>query len=289
MKFCFPITLIIIVFIGSCREKNIEFKTSSSGLKYAIIEKNDTAQMPQVNDAVALDMQFYWNDSLMFDTKEISLNYRIKLEDPKQKGELNEGLLMLHKGDSAVFMIDAYHFYQYTAGITMPDCIKKGDKLTFYVRLIDILSPEQIAKERERIKKMKLQNEKILLQDYLKSNNYDVEPEPSGFYYIELKKGTGSKPKPGDSVVVHYEGRFINNQPFESTLAINRPYTFLMGDTLLLPSWSNGIAKMREGGVALIIIPSELAYGEIGVKDIIPPYSTLIYEVHLIKIKHNRK
>ena len=279
------IILVLVTFAISCSQNEVKFKTAESGLQYAIVEHRDTAQQPHINDAVAVDMQFYWNDSLMFDTKDVSLNYRIKIEDPKQKGKLNEGLLMLHKGDSAIFRVDAFDFYQYTAGIQMPDCIKKGDKLTFYVRLIDILTPEQIAKERERLKKMKLQNEKILLSDYLRSNNYNVEPEPSGFYYIELKKGTGLKPKNGDSVVVHYEGRFINNQPFESTLAINRPYTFLMGDTLLLESWTKGISKMREGGVALIIIPSSLAYGEIGVKDLIPPYSTLVYEVHLLEVK----
>jgi FKBP-type peptidyl-prolyl cis-trans isomerase len=288
MKSTYLYILVTAIILASCKKKQ-KFTQTPDGLQYCFIIKNDTAQKPHKGEALVVNMKFYLNDSLMFDTKDVSLNYKLELENPKIDGSIYEGLAMMHKGDSAIFKINALNFYQYTADMKPPSILKKGDKLTFYVRLIDILSPQEIKKEEERMKKLKLQNEQIMLRDYINNNNITTKPLKSGIYHIILKKGYGRKPKPGDSVTINYVGRFINNQIFESTLAKNKPFKFVYGDTNFIKGWNQAIGLMREGEEAQIIIPSKLAYGDKGISGIIPPFSTLIFDITILKIKKNKK
>lgn len=275
----------ISILILSCNS-SIKFDKTADGLEYYFVEKNDTAQMPQIGNALELDMQIYWNDSLLFDTRELGVIYRLELLPP-YSGRLHEALAMLHCGDSAIFKIDAFNFYQITADLQAPSCIKKDDKLFFYVRLHNILTQEDIEREEERIDRMKRKNELSLLQDYLKINEMEIEPTPSGLYYTSIKEGNGVKPQPGDSVTVHYEGKFINNQPFDSSIKNNEPFTFMYGDTSFIKGWTEGIGMMKKGGVAQLIIPSTLGYGKEGAGYVIPPYSTLIFEIYLLDVKKN--
>jgi len=281
LYFYFSIFLII-----SCKDE-AKFITTESGLEYKFIIKKDSSEKPQKDFGLLVDMKFYWNDSLLFSSREIALDYRILLKDTIKDGSIYEGLSMMHLGDSVIFKVDAYEFYHITSGIPMPFCIKKGDKLTFHIKLLDIFSTEEIKSEYERNKKLKIKNEQSLLADYLKSNNITTKPLQSGLYYIETKKGTGKKPEIGDSVTLHYDGKLINNEPFDSSIKRNKPFTFLYGDERFVKGWTEGISMMKEGGKSILIIPSELAYGEYGADNLIPPYSTVIFEIHLIKIKKN--
>ena len=283
----FYIKIISVLFIFSACSENNTFKTTESGLEYYFVEKNDTNQSPNVGDGLVVDMKFYWNDSLLFNTREIAIDYRIELIAPKGEGSIYEGLSMMKLGDSAVFIVDAFNFYQLTASIQSPSCIRKGDKLKFQVRLIDILTPEDIQLEYERIRRMKLKTEQNLLKDYLVFNEIDVEPEQSGIYYQEIKKGSGKTPQIGDSVSVHYEGTLINGAPFDSSIRNGKPFSFVYGDKSIIEGWKLGLSMMKEGGKAKIIIPSDLAFGEKGVGNIIPPYSTVVFELHLLKVKRN--
>ncbi|MBN2662370.1 MAG: FKBP-type peptidyl-prolyl cis-trans isomerase [Bacteroidales bacterium] len=276
-------SLILILF--SCKSK-IKFESTTSGLEYHFVHHSDTAVKSEIGDALVLNMQIFWNDSLLFDTRELGLIYRIQLLPPSN-GSLHEALAMMNNGDSAIFRLNAFNFYQITAEVPSPSCIKKDDKLTFYIRLIDILTAEDIKREQDRIDRMKQKNELSLLQDYLQANEITTQPLPNGLYYIPTKEGTGRTPKQGDSVTVHYEGKFINNQPFDSSLKNNKPFTFMYGDTTLISGWTQGIGLMKKGGVAQIIIPSSLGYGKNGAGYVVPPYSTLIFDIYLLEIKSN--
>ena len=128
--------LFIPVLTYSCKNKET-FKQTKDGLEYRFIKKNDKNAKPEVGYALVLNMKIFHNDSIIFDSREVSTSYRIMLEAPKVDGSIYEGFAMLHKGDSAIFRIDAINFYKYTATTQAPDVIKKGDKLTFYVKLID--------------------------------------------------------------------------------------------------------------------------------------------------------
>ncbi len=119
---------------------------------------------------------------------------------------------------------------------------------------------------------------------YLQENNITVQPTKSGLYYVENKAGTGEQAKAGDVVVVHYTGKFLDGKKFDSSYDRNQPFEFKLGAGQVIKGWDEGVAYMKEGGKSTLIIPSNLAYGENDYYSI-PAYSTLVFEIELIKIK----
>ena len=106
----------------------------------------------------------------------------------------------------------------------------------------------------------------------------------SGLQFIEVTPGTGPAPKQGDVVAVHYTGMLTDGTVFDSSRQGNQPIQFPLGQGRVIPGWDEGIAMMREGGQARLIIPPDLAYGESGAGGVIPPNATLIFDVELVDV-----
>jgi len=123
---------------------------------------------------------------------------------------------------------------------------------------------------------------------YLEANNITTSPTASGLYYIETKEGTGVQAESGDTVSVDYIGKFLNGTTFDSSYDRGEPLVFVLGRGRVIPGWDEGIAYMKNGGEATLIIPSDLAYGTDDYYSI-PGYSTLIFEVALVDVKKTNK
>ena len=107
----------------------------------------------------------------------------------------------------------------------------------------------------------------------------------SGLQFIEIVPGTGDAPKPGDVVDVHYRGTLADGTQFDSSYSRGDPIQFVLGAKAVIAGWDEGIALMRKGGKAKLIIPPNLAYGAKGAGGIIPPNATLTFEVELVDIR----
>ena len=118
------------------------------------------------------------------------------------------------------------------------------------------------------------------LQENLKNEN--VKSTASGLQYIVEKEGTGIQPTATDEVTVHYTGKLLDGTVFDSSVSRGEPATFPLNR--VIPGWTEGVQLMKEGGKYTFFIPSDLAYGPQGVPNAIPPHSTLIFEVELIKV-----
>ena len=106
---------------------------------------------------------------------------------------------------------------------------------------------------------------------------------PSGLQYQVLKEGTGKQPKATDQVECHYEGTLINGQVFDSSYQRGQAATF--GLNQVIAGWTEGVKLMKEGAKYRFFIPYNLAYGERGAGQSIPPYAALIFDVELLAVK----
>lgn len=106
----------------------------------------------------------------------------------------------------------------------------------------------------------------------------------SGLQYWDIKVGTGEEAKSGDKVKVHYTGWFTSGKKFDSSVDAHQPYSFTLGQGNVIKGWDEGVAGMKVGGKRQLRIPPELAYGEQGYKNIVPPNATLIFDVQLLSV-----
>ena len=106
----------------------------------------------------------------------------------------------------------------------------------------------------------------------------------SGLEIEELVAGTGAEAKRGQSVSVHYVGMLTSGKTFDSSRDRGEPLEFSLGAGQVIRGWDEGVAGMKVGGMRKLTIPPELAYGPLGYPPVIPPNSTLVFEVELVDI-----
>jgi len=105
----------------------------------------------------------------------------------------------------------------------------------------------------------------------------------SGLKYQDLRVGDGASPKMGQSVTVHYIGRFENGKEFNNSYTGGKPIDFKLGQ--VIQGWNEGLQSMKVGGKRKLWIPSRLAYGPAGKPPTIPPNSNLEFEIELLGVK----
>ena len=103
----------------------------------------------------------------------------------------------------------------------------------------------------------------------------------SGLIYRDMSPGTGGSPKASDAVKVHYRGTLINGTEFDSSYRRNEPAQFPLEG--VIPCWTEGVQKMKVGGKARLVCPSDLAYGDAG-RPSIPGGATLVFEIELLEV-----
>ncbi|MBT8131419.1 MAG: FKBP-type peptidyl-prolyl cis-trans isomerase [Gammaproteobacteria bacterium] len=104
----------------------------------------------------------------------------------------------------------------------------------------------------------------------------------SGLIMFEMVAGEGAQPAATDTVQVHYHGTLPDGTVFDSSVERNTPATFPLNR--VIACWTEGVQKIKVGGKARLICPSDIAYGDRGKPPTIPPAATLIFEVELLSI-----
>ena len=105
----------------------------------------------------------------------------------------------------------------------------------------------------------------------------------SGLVYLSLRDGTGASPAETDTVKVHYKGTLPDGKEFDSSYKRGQPAEFPLNR--VIKCWTEGVQHMKVGGKAKLVCPSAIAYGERGVSGLIPPNSTLLFEIELLGIR----
>lgn len=150
-------------------------------------------------------------------------------------------------------------------------------------KLVTTFFEEQEAKQRaaaaEKYKDNKEKGEAWLAN---KAMEEGVVALPSGLLYQVLNEGGGKKPTASDTVECHYEGRLIDGTVFDSSYKRGESATFPLNG--VIAGWTEGVQLMSEGAKYRFFIPYQLAYGERGAGQAIPPFAALVFDVELIKV-----
>ena len=288
--------LMLVGVMSACAEKNPYpgYEKNQNGLYYQFFSQND-GEMPQVGDLLEVSICCMVNDStpLIPNTRNI-----MKLQEPAFAGDINEGLAMMHKGDSASFIVNIDSTFKYLFGQpTLPAEFNSTDVMRFEVKVNDFY-PEKVyaqnyaneVKNRNAERVAALQNDypeetakaANALAAYLAKNNIVAEPTETGLYYVVTEEGNGEHPEVGKPVTMHYTGKLLDGTVFDSSLERDEPFQFVLGVGQVIPGWDEGVQLMTKGEKGVLYIPYYLGYGERQAGDKIVPFSNLIFDVELI-------
>ncbi len=235
--------------------------TTASGLKY-IIWKKGKGLKAEAGDNVFVHYAGRLLSGAPFDN---SYDRGKPFDFPLGGGRVikgwDEGIAYLHVGDSATLIIPANLGYGSTDRPTIP----ANSTLIFDVQLMDV--------------------KKTVKPVPFETKGRDTVTTASGLRYIRLNETKGEQAAAGKNVSVHYTGYLLNGNVFDSSISRGQPISFPLGQGRVIKGWDEGIALLRVGEKARLLIPSALAYGERGAGGLIPPGADLIFDVELMEVK----
>jgi len=284
MKRSFSFIFLSLLIMVSCN-KYPGYKKSAHGLFYQLHMIGEDTIKVKPGDYVTAELIYKTiNDSEFF--RGIR---KFRVTVPEYNGSIDECLMMLSREDCATFIINADKFFSVTLDSGIPGFILPGEDMKITATVLDIQSETEYTDEKtaflDWIRDFG-EYEKVVLRQYLAEEELTAEPLPSGMYYLPIKPGTGKSVETGDTVLVHYEGRFLNGKFFDSTIMRNQPFQFVYGtEWQVIKGLEEAIGMMKEGERSLFIVPSDMAFGPAGSSTgIIPPYTSVIFEVEILEV-----
>lgn len=304
-KLSFAITTILTgAVLASCGQKASKYPgyeklEENLYIQYHI--DNDTGRVVEKGDVVAMSMVYTTeNDSVLMDSRTSGQDVRLQADSSAYVGDIMGAFIGMKSGDSASLIVSADSFFLKTAQMPeLPEFIEPSSILKFTIKINSVQSMQELEAAQSKANQARQQAEMQQLQAYLESNNIEEEPTPSGLIFVSKKKGSGKQAESGKKVKVHYKGMLLDGTYFDTSVKEAaqenglyderrepyEPFEFTLGAGQVIPGWDEGIALMKEGGEARLIIPSDLAYGaNPRPGGPIKPFSTLVFDVELIEV-----
>ncbi|MGB4654059.1 MAG: FKBP-type peptidyl-prolyl cis-trans isomerase [Bacteroidales bacterium] len=233
----------------------------------------------------------------IFTTDEREDPYTLKVGTPVDTRGFNMAIKTLKKGSIAKIVIPsalAFGEDGYRNPITGDYLIEPYTPIAYDIEVISVKTKLQFEKElkEKEIKRQKelekaRAEEVAMIKTYVKENYPKAKMLQNGLYYAKVSDGKGKKPQSGQNVKVHYTGKLLNGTVFDSSVERGEPFQFTLGVGHVIKGWDLGVTNMSVGEKAVLIIPSELGYGERQVSPQIPANSTLIFDVELLEVLDN--
>ena len=282
-KIMLAVLAVACVFSFNACSKYKGFKQDKeTGIYYKFYIQNKDSVQAQTGDAVSLMYQLALKDSILVPMMPI----QELVQESFYKGDVYAAIRMMHVGDSATFILDADTFFHYMGGENPFD----DKELYFTFKMTELMPKAEVdammqAQEEQYNAYMEQARaaEDSTMREYIAKNKIKVAPTASGLYFISKKAGKGAQAVAGQKVAVHYTGKLLDGTKFDSSYDRNEPIEFMLGQGQVIPGWDEGIAMMKEGEKAVLLIPSKLAYGERGNR-VIPPCAPLVFDVELVKV-----
>ncbi len=284
-----------LIFILACKHRTDSkypgYNTANGKDYYKYTDLGNSHKAPHSGDVMEVQMRYAkMNDSVFWDSRDNGFPFSVYIpyDTLQSGGSYQKILLTANEGDSINFIVQADDVFRHILHLSLPYFLHRGDMMKVNARINSILDKTQFAEKEKQIrearKDMDIQ-EQLNLLNYVTVNNIPADAKQDNVYFLPEKHGTGPEVKNRSLISIAYTGYFLNGHVFDS-VSVSSPLQFRVGDTAqVITGLEIGIKKMREGGKAKIIIPSQLAFGENGSSTgIVPPYTSVIYEVTMLKV-----
>jgi FKBP-type peptidyl-prolyl cis-trans isomerase FkpA len=299
MKYIFLIAALACVVTANAQT---DLQHAAGGAAYQIYSHNPGDKI-KVNDVVTFDFtQKTDKDSVLMTSYGTGKKAQVQIIDPKTVTDVVEVNLMeifplMAVNDSALIKLPTDSIFK-GHDDARPPFFPKGSNLNFVIKINRIQSLNDAMAEKnaeaEKIKTVETSDR----AKYITDHKLALKTTASGLQYVITKTSLRPKPLKGDTLLVNYTGRTLNDKVFDSSVeaiakaaGLNQPgrtyepIQFVVGTGGVIPGWDEGLLLVNEGGKATFVIPSSLAYGAQGAGDDIKPYSSLVFDVELVKIK----
>lgn len=269
--------MVSLCFVG-CESPRFEnYSTSDEGVDYQLISIGKDLSFEEGEVLFPIFTVYTIQDSILLASAKPS-------SQPIFSDSINQRFLqalqLLNLGDSASFILKSKELEPWLTGLTVGE-------VKLNIKLIESKSKVRYAFEQNYpnlLVDYEMQ-EQEQLQQFLSKQPTDSLEEASGVYVIHHVQGKGKYTQTDDVLQVDYEGFLFNGEKFDSTKDRQEPLVFQLGEqNQVIEGFDRGIRTMKEGGEATFIIPSQLAFGDGSTSGIVPPHSSVIYKVKLLKI-----
>jgi len=300
MKYIFSILALTIVVNANAQT---DLQRTPKGALYQVFT-HSTGNKIMLNDVVTFQfIQKTDKDSVLFSTYAAGHPVQVQIVATKNVGDLMEIFPLLTVKDSALVKVPTDSIFVGHED-QRPGFFPKGSNLIFILKIEKVQSlNDAIAERNAAIAEKKAADEKLKADEaknaakYIADHKLILKTTATGLKYVITKPSAKLKPLKGDTLLVNYAGRTLDDKVFDSSIeAIAKgaglqqpgrtyePLEVIVGAERVIPGWDEGLLLLNEGAKATFFIPSSLAYGEQGQGDI-KPYSTLIFDIELVKVK----
>jgi FKBP-type peptidyl-prolyl cis-trans isomerase FkpA len=299
MKRLFLVTLLYLVIAVQANAQNTQdgFVKTPKGALVQILTKNPGDKI-KLNDVVTFEVvQKTGKDSVLFSSYMLGHPLKIQTQPCQNVGDLMDVFPLLTAKDSAFVKVPSDSVFKEHED-QRPSFLPKGSWLTFTVKIDKIQSLQEAMAEKNTASEKLKASEAVDRNKYIADHKLIVKTTPSGLKYMITQASIKHKPLTGDTLLVNYIGSTVNGKVFDSSIkaeaekaGLNQPgrnyepLQVIVGTGGVIKGWDEGLLLLNEGSKARFIIPSDLGYGAEGAGTDIPPFSTLIFDVELVKIK----
>lgn len=293
----FALITLLSLTAGICANAQDNTVKTPKGALVKVVGGNSGDKIKQ-NDVITFDVvQKTEKDSVLFSSYALGHPLKIQVQACQNVGDLMDAFPLLAAKDSAYIKVPTDSVFKDHED-QRPPFLKKGSYLVFNVKIDKVQSLQEAIDEKNAAgEKMKTQ-EAADRDKYIADNKLVVKTTPSGLKYVITQPSLKPKPLTGDTLLVNYVGRTTGGKVFDSSIeaeaqkaGLNQPgrkyepLQVIVGTGSVIKGWDEGLLLLNEGSKAKFIIPSDLGYGSEGAGEDIRPYSTLVFDVELVKIK----
>jgi len=294
--------LISAAFLGTAKAQTTpDFTKTSKGVLYHIYKSGDTARI-KLSDVITFNfIQKTDKDSVLTSSYANGGPVKIQIQPSQNVGDLMDIFPLFAQKDSAVVKVPTDSLFKGHEE-SRPPFLGKGSFLVFNIKIERVQSLADAIAERNAQMQALKDAEASAITKYVADQKLNVTTTPSGLKYVITQASIKAKPVKGDTVFVNYVGHTMAGKVFDTSVEsvakmssvynpgrTYEPLKLTLGDGQVIPGWEEGLALLHEGSKATFVIPSNLAYGEHSMGEDIKPFTPLVFELELVKVKHPHK